>query len=223
MLGIKKPSVKITEMVGWNWAKKLILRTMNKKPKTPYPTSKQKLEWLIAEHSPIKVVQWCIDIDNLRQWVGVHLLRHPFVLPYIASQRADKVEDKETQIEMVLSYIKEDIINDPSFDKSTWRDYRLQGSVNNHSFVVNAQTLINVSKKRLCNCASKETREVWKMVHECIKEIDSEMAAVMVPTCIYRGFCPEIKCCGYCLTEKYKKELEKYHNLILPPERRINK
>lgn len=223
MLEIKKPSVKITKMVGWDWAKKLILRTMNKKPKTPYPTSKQKLEWLIAEHSPIKVVQWCIDIDDLRQWVGVHLLRHPFVLPYIASQRADKVEDKETQIEMVLSYIKEDIINDPSFDKSTWRDYRLQGSTNNHSFVVNAQTLINISKKRLCFCASKETREVWKMVHECIKEIDPEMAAAMVPTCIYRGFCPEVKCCGYCLTEKYKKELEKYHNLILPPKLRIYK
>ena len=223
MLEIKKPSVKITEMVGWDWAKKLILRTMNKKPKTPYPTSKQKLEWLIAEHSPIKVVQWCIDINDLRQWVGVHLLRHPFVLPYIASQRADKVEDKEAQIEMVLSYIKEDIINDPSFDKSTWRDYRLQGSTNNHSFVVNAQTLINISKKRLCSCASKETREVWKMVHECIKEIDPEMAAAMVPTCIYRGFCPEVKCCGYCLTEKYKEELEKYHNLILPPEQRINK
>lgn len=223
MLEIKKPSVKITKMVGWDWAKKLILRTMNKKPKTPYPTSKQKLEWLIAEHSPIKVVQWCIDIDDLRQWVGVHLLRHPFILPYIASQRADKVEDKETQIEMVLSYIKEDIINDPSFDKSTWRDYRLQGSTNNHSFVVNAQTLINISKKRLCFCASKETREVWKMVHECIKEIDPEMAAAMVPTCIYRGFCPEVKCCGYCLTEKYKKELEKYHNLILPPKLRIYK
>ena len=61
------------------------------------------------------------------------------------------------------------------------------------------------------------------MVHECIKEIDPEMAAAMVPTCIYRGFCPEVKCCGYCLTEKYKEELKKYHNLILPPEQRISK
>ena len=219
----KNPIIKIEQMVGWEWAKKLILRTQNKKPKTPFPTSKQKLEWLLAEHSPIKVVEWCIDIDNLRQWVGVHLLRHPFVLPFISSQRSDRVEDKEAQIEMVLSYIKEDIINDPLFDKKEWRDYRLQGSTNNHSFVVNAQTLINISKKRLCHQASKETRDVWLLVHDCIKEQDKEMAAAMVPTCIYRGFCPEITCCGYVLSNKYKEELNKYHNLISSPQDRFEK
>lgn len=219
----KKPLIKITQMVGWDWAKKLILRTMNKKPKTELPTKEQKLAWLMAEHSPIKVVQWCIDIDNLRQWVGVHLLRHPFVLPFIASQRSDKVSDKEKQIEEVLSYIKSEIVNDPEFNKQNWRDYRLQGSLNNHSFVVNAQTLINISKKRLCSCASKETREVWEMVLEYMKEQDPEMASVMVPTCIYRGFCPEIKCCGYVLTKKYEEELEKYRSLIPSAQERLNK
>lgn len=219
----KKPIVKVEKLIGWDWAKRLILRTVNKKPsiKNPYPTKEQKLQWLLAEHSPIKIVQWCIDIDNLRQWVGVHLLRHPFVLPYIASQRSDRVEDKEKQIEMVLSYIKDDIVNDPSFDKTNWRDYRLQGSTNNHTFIVNAQTLINISKKRLCKQASKETREVWSLVYDCIKEEDPEMAAAMVPTCIYRGFCPELSCCGYVLTNKYKEELEKYRNLIPNAEKRI--
>ena len=40
------------------------------------------------------------------------------------------------------------------------------------------------------------------------------MAAVMVPNCIYRGFCPERESCGYWKTEKFKKDLNEYRNLI---------
>lgn len=205
-------------MVGWEWAKRFILRTQGLKPKTPMPTKEQKIEWLISEHSPIKVVQWCIDIDGLRHWVGVHLLRHEHVLPYIASQRGDWNDD----VEEVLKYIKDDIVNDPSFDRTQYRDYRLQGSPNDHSFVVNAQTLINMSRKRLCRCASKETREVWELVKECIAEQDPEMAKAMVPNCIYRGWCAEKKCCGFVLSKKFQEDLQAYRSLIPSAEERAN-
>lgn len=199
-------NVEIFSLVGWQWAKRLALRTVGLKPKNSEPSSDWKVRSLMAEHSHIKVVQYCIDIDNLRQWVGVHLLRHPFVLPYISTQRGDKTND----VEEVLSIIKEDIINDPGFDKNNWRDYRLQGSTNDHSFVVNAQTLINISRKRLCSQSSRETRAVWEMVRQKIAEQDAEMASVMVPNCIYRGFCPEMNCCGYVNTPTYKQRLQAY-------------
>ena len=77
----------------------------------------------------------------------------------------------------------------------------------------NAQALINISRKRLCNCASKETREAWLQVKEAIRSIDPIMAEKMVPDCLYRGFCPEfMNSCGYVNTDKYKKELEIYRN-----------
>jgi thymidylate synthase ThyX len=77
----------------------------------------------------------------------------------------------------------------------------------------NAQALINISRKRLCSCASKETREAWKQVQEAIREIDPIMASKMVPECIYRGFCPEfMNPCGYSKTEKYQQDLEKYRS-----------
>lgn len=208
-----KTKVSVLPMIGWDWAKRLALRTIGKTPKTP-PSRDFKLFSLLAEHSHIKVVQWCIDIDNLRQWVGVHLLRHPFQLPFICSQRCDRQEDADKVAEEVLSFIKEDIINDPSFDKSSWRDYRLQGSTNDHSFVVNAQTLINISKKRLCKLASKETREVWQLVVDAIKENDPEVGEVLVPHCVYRGFCPERETCGFYKTKKFAEEVERYRNLI---------
>lgn len=202
-------SVEIYNIVGWDIAKRLALRTEGKKPKTAFPTRAWKLKSLIAEHSHIKAVQYCIDIDNLRQWVGVHLLRHPFVLPYISSQRSDRTDDAEK----VLSLISEDITKDPDFKKENWRDYRLQGSPNNHTFIVNAQTLINISRKRLCRCASKETRQVWEQVKQVLARQDAELAEVMVPNCIYRGFCPEMKSCGYTKTKEFKERLEHYQSL----------
>lgn len=78
----------------------------------------------------------------------------------------------------------------------------------------NAQALINISRKRLCSCASPETREAWKLVIEALKEKDPILASVCVPECIYRGFCPEFdRCCGYCNTEAFKKRLEEYRSI----------
>lgn len=218
----KKPRVSIEQMCGWEWAKKGMLKTVGLRPKTPLPTREQKLMWLISEHAPIKNVVWWVDIDNLRQWVGVHLLRHPFILPQISSQRSDKARNREEEIESVLKFIKDDIVNDPDFNKEEWRDYRLQGSTNDHSFVINAQSFINISRKRLCSKASKETREVWNMVRDCMKEIDPEMASVMVPNCVYRGWCTETPCCGYVLGDKFSKALEEYRSLIPPAKDRMN-
>lgn len=77
----------------------------------------------------------------------------------------------------------------------------------------NAQALINISRKRLCSCASKETREAWKQVVEKIREIDPVLADKLVPECLYRGFCPEfMHSCGYANTEKFQEDLKKYRN-----------
>ena len=84
----------------------------------------------------------------------------------------------------------------------------------NHTIYCNANDLVNISIKRLCTCASKETREVWKAVKDAIEQIDKPMADAMVPTCIYRGFCPEFdRCCGYVNTDEYKKRLEEYRSI----------
>jgi len=179
----------VTQDTSWKRALNEARRTAGKEPLDKEPSRKWKLKSLIAEHSQIKLVEYTIMFKNLRQWVGVHLLRHLFVLPFIHSQREDRR-----------------VLDVP-------RDELPQGSLNDQDFVVNAQTLINVSRKRLCNCASKETREAWGLVKERIHEIDPEMADVMVPNCIYRGFCPEVKSCGWYKTEAYLKQLEAYRSL----------
>ena len=78
----------------------------------------------------------------------------------------------------------------------------------------NTQALINISRKRLCNCASKETREVWQAIKDKMKEVDPIMAKHMVRECVYRGFCPELKCCGFVNTSKFQEELSNYRTKI---------
>ena len=88
-----------------------------------------------------------------------------------------------------------------------------QGALNDMDMSANAQALINISRKRLCSCASKETREAWKQVKEEISKKDPILASKMVPECLYRGFCPEfMDPCGYSKTEKFEKDLAEYRN-----------
>lgn len=203
--------VNVIQETPWSRALNAARRTIGKPPLNKEPSDNWKKMVIMAEHSPIKLVEYLISFKDLRQWVGVHLLRHEHILPYIHSQRVDRREDIDSLTEKVMSIIEEDVKSDESFNK---RDYLFQGEPNDQDFVVNAQTLINISRKRLCHCASKETREAWVAVKEAIKEFDPIMASFMVPNCIYRGRCPEMNTCGYYKTDKFKKELDEYWNLI---------
>lgn len=172
---------------GWEWAKRAALKTIGLKSKTPQPTQEWKAKMLLAEHSPIRNVIYYISINNIRQWVTVHLVRHWLgFIPFVHSQRSDR---RHLEIP---------------------RDELPQGSLNDMDISANAQALINVSRRRLCNCASKETKESWEKVKKAIELIDPIMANKMVPNCIYRGFCPELNSCGFASTKEFNRQLKEY-------------
>lgn len=78
----------------------------------------------------------------------------------------------------------------------------------------NAQALINISRKRLCSQASRETREVMQEIKNQISKKDKFLADVMVKECVYRGFCPEMWSCNYDKTPAFQEELKNYRNTI---------
>lgn len=210
--GVKKPTVEVVRETGWDRAYAAALRTQGKDSKGKTPTDKWVVRSIMAEHSQIKLVEYRISFKDLRQWVGVHLLRHPFVLPFIHSQRSDRDAERMNEaVDKVMSIIEDDVKNDPDFNM---RDYRFQGEGNDQDFYVNAQTLVNISRKRLCTTASRETRYAWAIVKNAIKEFDPMMAHCMVRQCVYRGFCPEMHpACQYWRTEQFTKELETYRSV----------
>lgn len=186
---------RVERVTSWKRALNAARRTIGKEPIDKEPSDSWKAKMLLAEHSPIRLVEYEWTWKDIKQWVTAHLVRHHVGCEkMVHSQREDR-----------RNLTEEFSINS--------RDELPQGTLNDMDMSANAQALINISRKRLCNCASKETREAWLQVKEAIRSIDPIMAEKMVRDCIYRGFCPEfMNSCGYVNTDKYKKELEIYRN-----------
>ena len=183
---------RLEQITSWKRVLNAARRTIGKKPIDKEPSNSWKAKLLLAEHSPIRLLEFDWTWGEIQQWVTTHLVRHhEGCEKFVHTQRVDRNPELEG-----LS-----------------RDELPQGLLNDMDMTANAQALINISRKRLCSCASKETREAWKQVKEAIREVDPIMADKMVPECIYRGFCPEfINPCGYANTKKYQDDLIKYRN-----------
>lgn len=169
-------------------------RTWGKKPISKEPSDTFKKKILLAEHSPIRLLEYDFTWEEIKQWVTAHFVRHhEGCEKFVHSQRTDVNKDLA------------------GLDRDTF----LQGMLNDMDMVCNAQAFINISRKRLCKgCASKETRNAWELVIAYLQEVDAILASKCVPECVYRGFCPEFdRCCGYVNTETYKKRLAEYRSI----------
>ena len=179
--------VKCTMATTWKRALNAARQTIGKEELDKEPTKKWWASILLAEHSPIRLVEYDFKWEDIKMWVTTHLVRHhEGCEKFVHTQREDRRD-----------------IGCP-------RDELPQGELNDMLMPCNAQALINISRKRLCSCASPDTRESWKQVKEAIRKIDPVMADKMVCECQYRGFCPELECCGYVNSKKYQEERETY-------------
>ena len=159
--------------------------TVGKNPAEKEPSSSWKKKILLAEHSPIRllIINW--RWSGIKYWVSVHMVRHKIGIEhFIRTQRTDRTGEL--------------------------RDKNSQDHAVDHECTANAQSLINISRKRLCSAASKETREAWQIFLEELKKEEPELYSVCVRECVYRGHCPEMICCGYVETEAYREELKRY-------------
>jgi hypothetical protein len=163
--------------------------TINMEAGEKEPSSSWKRRMLLCEHSPIRQLFIKCKWYDLKSWVSVHFVRHKFGIEHwVRTQREDRT--------------------------GTNRDELPQGSLVEHEFMASTQSMINISRKRLCNQASKETREAWQEVLNSIKDTEPELYSVCVPDCIYRGWCYEYKSCGYHKTEAFKEKLDKFRKDI---------
>lgn len=178
--------------------------TMNTIGKTTgaYPTSEWKRRLIMSEHSPIRRIKFYWRWKDLMYWVSVHLVRHKIGIEHwITTQRTDRTGINRNEIS--------------------------QDALINHAVEADAQALVNISRRRLCNCASKETREAWQTVKNKIAESEPELASCMVRECVYRnGLCPEMFSCNYNKTDAFKEELKEYTSFLkeqICKEANINK
>lgn len=182
----KKLKCKIFGTRGtWQDVYRACLNTIGKET-TNNPSSEWKRRILISEHSPIRKLSIQAKWYNLWYWVSTHFVRHKIGIEhFISTQRTDRC--------------KED------------RNSKPQDSEVMHETDADAQAIINISRKRLCHCASPETTEAWKLYLDEVKKIEPELVSVCVKECVYRnGLCPEFYTCGYNKSNSFEKELKEY-------------
>lgn len=161
-------------------------RTM-RRPATHHKdvTIAKKKAWLLSEHSPIRnlTVQW--QWIGIPYWVSMQLRTHKIGIEhFVTTQRSDRT----------------------GVDRSMLP----QGALVNHECTANYQAIINISRRRLCGQASIETSAVWQDFLNVIRKHDEVLWSVCVPNCVYRGFCPELKSCGYVELYGYSEDVKRY-------------
>lgn len=144
--------------------------TVSKPPLGREPSDAWKASVLISEHDPIRdiIVKFRW---KLPYWVAMHWKTHTW-RSRTNSQRNDRQD---------------------AYD----RNEAPQGTEVEFIGDANCQHLIDTMRKRLCCQASPETREYAEDLKLTIKQVEPELADVLVPNCVYRCGCPEPNGCGW--------------------------
>lgn len=150
----------------WMEVKRRALVTIGKRPISP-PTEDWKRDILRARHSPIRYLRFSFLLSGIPSWVSVHLCRHVHAQPYVRSQRNDRQNEYD-------------------------RNSAPQDSPVDMILDVNAEELMVIANKRLCNMAALETHSVVAaMCREVIAHCP-EFEPFLVPLCEYTGGCKEM-------------------------------
>lgn len=168
-------------------------------------------------HSPIRTQIFTIELEEIPLFVASQLVRsHVGVQWFQRSKRTDRGgEDFRTecsdfgdmlgefagQVDINLSQYKVDgivsVFEDLETEVRTWGNKFDRYAPTDLLCIINADAIINMSHKRLCSKASRETRNIWEQVVNEIRNIDPDLANHCVPQCVYCGFCSEPKGCGW--------------------------
>lgn len=124
---------------------------------------------LIAEHSPIRDISIKWRWKDMPHWITVHWVRHKWE-KFVRTQRSDRTGVPRGKL--------------PQDEPQTFTGE------------ANAQHLIDTWRKRLCHQASDETREYAENFKAVLRDVEPELSDVLVPNCVYRFGCPEMKTCG---------------------------
>lgn len=145
----------------WYEVKRRALVTMGYTKVLTKPDTKWKHRILDARHSPIRRLFFSFDI-TCPYWVSVHLCRHLHAQPYVRSQRNDRQDEYD-------------------------RNSAPQDAMVNMIWDMNAEELMTIANKRLCNLASDETRYVVQLMCAAVLQWHPEFKHLLVPNCIYHG------------------------------------
>ncbi len=173
----------------------------------------------MCEHSPLRTQMYWIELYGIPLFCSTQFIRHhvgsqPFQLTCRPERNGGCVHFQD-RIDQVI-----DLIHDGNTQEAINILLWLQDNADRYTKVnlglcLNAQSLINIAKDRLCSDASHETREIFKQIKAEMGKVDPELVPFLVRKCVYRGgICNSLSPCGYNKSEAGKKEIEEYRTMF---------
>ena len=189
--------ITIKKLVDWDEVYDSALFTQRKEVGDKKPTPKWKLKTCYAKHSILRDLMFSIKIEDVESFIISHLIRH-----------------KQNYTQPYVQTLREDLTGIPN--ESVTRLTK-----NGVKFVLNARSIIDISRVRLCNKASTETILVWEDVLKELKKIEPELFSVCVPQCIETGMCTEYQTCGFDESGVFNKQRFDYIKNCINNNRKI--
>lgn len=123
--------------------------------------------WIEHNHSPVRGIEYLVEMKSIYTKSSVHMVRHKIAVEhFVKTNRSDRGGEGDEAINRLTPV--------------------------NHAMLLNAESLINMSYRRLCYMAESSTVALMTRVR---KKCPEELQAEMVPACARLGYCPEAKEC----------------------------
>mgnify|MGYP007080848156 CR=1 FL=1 len=152
--------------VNWLAIKNACRQTVSMNDSRLEPSSEWKRKLLLCRHSPLRLGNILWKSEDVLFYVMGHIVRHNVgCTPFVSTSREDRT--------------------------GISREERRQTDLVDMQMVANIEALLNISERRLCFCADKNTIAYWQSVLDAIKEYDSDIFWACVPQCIRCGGCIE--------------------------------
>lgn len=191
--------VSLIDPNAWKVARKVARKTVGKEDLNKEVSDQFKLKSCISEHSHIREVRFMIEFESIPVTTSQQFTRHR-----IATNSGDFLHEtiNPADVEHYVTSQRPD------------RTGKERGILTDYICTSNIQGLIDMSKKRLCFNAEPTARKLWEQVKEQISILDPAVASVLVPSCVYRGLCPEIEKCRYAESANFDGLRFSYTSLI---------
>jgi len=140
---------------------------------------------LVGRHSPIEEFEVWINAI-VPERVHTHVVRHKELGKYVTTSRPD------------ISY------NVP-----------VDNGMRMLSLRINAKRLIEICWQRKCFASWKDTRELFDKIAELVENLDPAFKGLLVPSCVWFGWCPEVNNkCKFYKTTSFKILRQNLLNIV---------
>lgn len=179
-------------------------------------------EMVSCMHAPIRELRFKVLFRSIPTFAAQHMSRHRIASICGTFELVEDVKPEDAKQDIVYDLSEQVNPVDVEHYVKTQRPDRTgqarggQDAPVDYRTTANVQGLQDMSQKRLCFLAERPVRGRWAIARMQIATHDPIIARALVPTCVYRGFCPEARKCKerYDKTDHFKRSLDVHRSII---------